>query len=255
MNGLDLQSQPISNVADPSTAQQAATKNYVDNVAQGIYWKQSVAAASTANVTVSNPGVTTIDGVTLTSGTSRVLLKNQTTGSENGIYVFNGSASALTRATDADDGTELNAGAAVFITGGTVNNDTAWIQTTTGTVTIGTTATTWTQFGGGPTYSAGNGITISSNTISVNKGTGLAFNGAVLTIDHTVVPEKYATSTTSGSSSYTITHNLGTTDVIVQVFDNSGNLVMVDTQAATTNTVVLTFAVNTTVAYRVVVLG
>lgn len=256
MNGLDLQSQQISNVGDPSTAQQAATKNYVDNVAQGIYWKQSARVASTGNVTVSGPG-TTIDGVTLNNG-DRILLKSQTAGAENGLWQFNGSAAALTRTTDGDDGTELNAGAAVFVTEGTANKDTAWIQTTTGTITIGTTATVWTQFGGGPTYSAGNGITIASNTISAQLGSGLTFSGTQIVTDHTIVPKKYAATLTTSATSYTVNHALGTQDVTVAVYAAATpfNVVLPDIAYTDANNVTLTFATAPAAnAYRVVVIG
>jgi len=93
------------NVATPTANDHAANKSYVDSVASGLDVKQSVRAASTADVTLSGP-VATIDGVTMSSG-DRVLLKNQSAAAENGIYVFNGSASAMTRATDMDGAAEF----------------------------------------------------------------------------------------------------------------------------------------------------
>ena len=100
-------------------ANSLVSKEYVDAVKVGLDFKDSVRAASTANVTVSGPGAA-IDGVTLSSN-DRVLLKNQSTASENGIYVFNGAASALTRATDADSSDEVTAGLFTFVEEGTVN--------------------------------------------------------------------------------------------------------------------------------------
>ena len=98
-----------------------ATKEYVDAVKTGLDFKDSVRVASTANVDESSAPAA-IDGVTLSSG-DRVLLKNQSTGSENGIYVFNGSGSAMTRATDADADAEVTAGMFVFVEEGTANAD------------------------------------------------------------------------------------------------------------------------------------
>jgi len=106
--------------------------------------KQPVRAASTANVTIATPG-TTIDGVTLTSG-DRILLKDQTTPSQNGIYVFNGSTSALTRSTDFDQWTEIP-GATIPVTEGTVNADIIYLSTANGGGTIGTTAITFQSVG------------------------------------------------------------------------------------------------------------
>lgn len=103
--------------------------------------KDSVRAASTANVTVSNPGTSIFDGVTLANG-ERVLLKNQTAPAENGIYIFNGSASALTRATDFDAWTEIPGGW-VVVEEGTVNADTVWLSTANQGGTLGTTAVTF----------------------------------------------------------------------------------------------------------------
>ena len=117
MNGLDLQSQKVVNLADPSANTDAANKQYVDNVARGLMWKAPVRASATANVVLAAPGAT-FDGVTLAAN-DRVLLKAQTTGSENGIWVWTGAAAALTRATDADTGTELAPGTSVTVTEGT----------------------------------------------------------------------------------------------------------------------------------------
>jgi hypothetical protein len=105
--------------------------------------KQSVRVASTANITISSPG-TTIDGVTMISG-DRVLVKNQSTGSENGIYVWSGSASAMSRAPDAASSTDFVYGFKVFVTEGTVNNKTYWTFTTVGTITVGSTSLVFSQ--------------------------------------------------------------------------------------------------------------
>ena len=142
------------------------TKEYVDAVKVGLDFKDSVRVASTANVTVSGPGAA-IDGITLSSG-DRVLLKNQSTASQNGIYVFNGAASALTRATDADSSTEVTAGMFVFVEEGTVNADQGFVLTTDGTITVGSTSLSFTQFSGAGQIVAGDAITKSGNQLDVN---------------------------------------------------------------------------------------
>jgi hypothetical protein len=259
MNGLDVQNQRIQNVGDPSSAQDAVTLAYLQNFLNGVRWKDAVRAASTGNLTIASPGAS-IDGVALSSG-DRVLVKNQTTGSENGIYVWNGASSAMTRASDADSGTDLSDGTAVYVGEGTTQANTAWVQTANNPVTIGTTATTWAQFGaGGATYSAGNGIDITSNTVSVklDSSSGLSLSGSGLKLDTAVAVRKFAQNIGNGSStSIAVSHNLGTRDITVAVYDSSTFAkVMPDITATDTNTVTLVFAVApASNAYRVVVHG
>lgn len=109
--------------------------------------KQSARAASTANVTLSSPGAT-MDGVTLVNG-DRVLLKDQTNQPDNGIYVWSGATSALVRATDANTATLLFHGFKVFVREGTTNATSYWTFTTTATITLGTTALTFSHDGAG----------------------------------------------------------------------------------------------------------
>ena len=142
------------------------SKEYVDAVKVGLDFKDSVRVASTATVTVSGPGAA-IDGITLSSN-DRVLLKNQSTASENGIYVFNGAASALTRATDADSSAEVTAGLFTFVEEGTVNADSGFVLTTDGTITVGSTALAFAQFSGAGQIVAGDGMTKSGNQLDVN---------------------------------------------------------------------------------------
>jgi hypothetical protein len=136
-----------------------AIKSYIDNLITGLKWKQSVACATTANITLS--GEQTIDGVT-TSG-SRVLVRSQSTASQNGIYV-SGDGS-WTRATDADAGAEL-VNATVFVEGGTTYADTQW-TCTNNSITIGSTSITWAQVSGSGTYSAGTGLVLTGNQFSI----------------------------------------------------------------------------------------
>tara|TARA_B100000900_G_scaffold393718_1_gene390487 strand:+ start:2028 stop:3959 length:1932 start_codon:yes stop_codon:yes gene_type:complete len=147
-------------------ANSLVSKEYVDAVKVGLDFKDSVRVASTANVTVSGPG-TAIDGITLSSG-DRVLLKDQSTASENGIYVFNGSASAMTRATDADSSTEVTSGLFTFVEEGTVNADNGFVLTTDGSITVGSTSLSFVQFSGAGQITAGDALTKTGNQFDVN---------------------------------------------------------------------------------------
>ena len=142
------------------------TKEYVDAVKVGLDFKDSVRVATTANVTIGGPGAA-IDGVSLSSG-DRVLVKNQSTASQNGIYVWNGAASAMTRATDADSDVEVTAGMFVFVEEGTVNADNGFVLTTDGSITVGSTSLTFTQFSGAGQIVAGDALVKSGNTLNVN---------------------------------------------------------------------------------------
>ena len=168
VNKLDLSSgtfdfqSAVLQVATPSADSHAATKGYVDSVSQGLHWKDSVKVATTANITLS--GTQTIDGVAI-SADERVLVKNQSTGSENGIYLCK--AGAWARAADMNAADEFS-GAAVFVQEGTANGDTGYVCTNDGSVTVGTTAITFVQFTGAGQLSGGDGIDITGSTISVN---------------------------------------------------------------------------------------
>lgn len=258
LSGIDASSQRIVNVGSPSSSGDAATKSYVDNLLAGIQWKPGVRAATTTNGTLSTAYANgqTVDGVTLATG-DRILLKNQTTGSENGIYIVAASGSP-TRATDADGAGELTANATVFVSEGTANADTAWTCTTNGAITIGTTPTVWAQFGGGTTYTNGNGLNLSGGSFSVKPDTGISVGAGGVAIDTSIVVRKYAVAIGDGTStSITVTHNLGTRDVHVVLYNASTyEVVLTDITHATTNTVTLGFATApSSSAYRAVVFG
>lgn len=141
-------------------------KNYIDNTVQGFDVKQSVKAATTANLSTLTgiPLPLVIDGVTINNG-DRVLVKNQTTASQNGIYVLNNDD--LDRASDFNSSSNITPGAFVFVEQGTVNADTGWLLTTDGPITVGTTALTFAQFTGLGQIVAGTGLTKSGNTIGI----------------------------------------------------------------------------------------
>lgn len=260
-NGLDLQSQRIESVGDPSSAQDAATKNYVDNVARGLDWKQSVRAASTGNVDIAS-APSSIDGVTLTSG-DRVLLKNQTTGSQNGIRIFTAASAALNRALDADSSAEVTSGMAATVTEGTANGDKVFVLTTNDPITLDTTALVFAEVGGGggTTYTAGNGLTESpATTFNVGAGTGITVAADTVSIDTAVVARKFAANVGDGSStSISVAHNLGTRDVVVQVRRAASpydKIIVDDLADVDANHVELVFATApASGAYRVTVVG
>ena len=164
---ITMGSNRVTNVTDPTSAQDAATKAYVDAVKTGLDVKDSVVAASTGNGTLSSAYTNgdTLDGVTLATN-DRILLKDQSTGSENGIYTVN-SSGAPTRATDFDANAEVTSGAFTFVTEGTANGDSGFVLTTNDDITVGTTAMTWAQFSGAGQITAGAGLAKSGNTLSV----------------------------------------------------------------------------------------
>jgi hypothetical protein len=158
---LDMNSQKITGLADPTSAQDAATKAYVDGVAQGLDAKASVTVATTADITLS--GAQTIDGVALTSG-NRVLVKDQTTTEQNGIYIV--AAGAWSRALDADTWNDLIS-AFTFVEQGTLNADTGWVSIVNAGGTLGVTDVDFVQFSAAGAYTAGTGLTATGNTFNV----------------------------------------------------------------------------------------
>jgi hypothetical protein len=254
---VDLNNQKITNLTDPTNPQDAANKRYVDAAVVGIDWKPSVRLATTAAITLATglENGDTLDGVTLATG-DRVLVKNQTDATENGIYVVAASG-APARSSDADTAAEITASFAVFVEEGTVNTDSGWTLTNNGAVTVGTTELSFTQFTGLGQITAGAGLTKTANTLDVIGGDGITVNADSVVIDRAVVVTKYATSIGDGTAtSYTVTHNLATKDVIVSIYDNASPYaeVMADVEHTTTNTITVLFSVApTTDKYRVVV--
>lgn len=155
--------QLLTNLADPVSAQDATTKSYVDNIAQGLDVKASCVVGTTANIGLS--GLLTIDGYTVSAG-DRVLVKNQTNTAENGIYVAD--AAAWSRSADANTWNELIS-AFTFVEDGSTLSDTGWVCTINAGGTLGVTAVTWSQFSGAGTYAAGTGLTLTGTTFSITN--------------------------------------------------------------------------------------
>jgi hypothetical protein len=179
---VSLNGQALTNVADPATPQAAATKNYVDNVASGLDAKASVrlataGAALPANtrsgnvLTASGNGALTIDGLA-TAINNRVLVRNEATGANNGLYVVTDPGSAgtpwiLTRSTDADVSTEVTPGLFTFVEEGNTMAASSWVLSTAAPITLNTTALSFAQFSGGGTYLNGNGLNLTGSVFSV----------------------------------------------------------------------------------------
>jgi hypothetical protein len=167
---LNFNSKKVTNLATPISGTDAANKAYVDAAAQNLDVKAScrVASVLATNINLAS-APTTIDGVTMVTG-DRVLVSQQSTNTQNGIYVWNGAAAAMTRSLDADTGGvggDITSGMFTFVEEGGTNADSGWVMTTDGVISIGTSPIVFTQFSGAGQINAGNGLTKTGNTIDV----------------------------------------------------------------------------------------
>ncbi|GAA4209348.1 hypothetical protein GCM10022252_75710 [Streptosporangium oxazolinicum] len=215
----------ILNIGDATTdtgvPSWGQVKALVGSAVSNLDYKGSVRVASTANVSVST-APSTIDGVTLANG-NRVLLKHQTAAAENGIYVFTSAGAALTRAADADTGTEVTPGLWVTVEEGSANADTAWWLTTDGVITVGTTALTFAEF---PLVTGGG----QSNDFE-------------------------AVGPPAAGTTWAVTHGLGTRAIVAQVWEVATDE-EVDVKKVATSDNILTISAGVTLAqdgYRVVI--
>jgi hypothetical protein len=288
---LDADDYRITGLADPQNPQDAANRRYVDNAISGLDWKQSVHLLyDDATPTLSGDSVTTpliIDGhaaLDVADIGYRILVKN---GNDAGIYVYNqsGTSWTLTRSDDADTYSEL-IGAAVFVMEGTQYGNTSWVQSNHYLTDF--TGQSWSQFSGTGSVVAGSGIAIdglevsfsptsdgglnsngsiklatdsglstSSSGLQVNVGTGLEVNADTIEFASGYGIRKYATSVGNNSSvAADVTHNFGTKDVTVTVFDNATDEeVFVDVKHYDNKVTITTATTITTNQYRVVVVG
>ena len=195
------------------------SKEYVDAVKVGLDFKDSVRVATTgSNISLSSAPAA-IDGVTLSSD-DRVLVKDQSSGAENGIYVFNGSGSAMTRATDADANAEVTSGLFTFVTEGTVNADSGFVLTTDGSITVGTTSLAFAQFSGAGQITAGTGMTKTGNTLDVEV------DGQSLEISSDALRIKGITQTATGDLIFGNTNgaNTGYQRLAIGTYDSTNSV-------------------------------
>jgi len=219
----------ITGLGTPTDSADAATKAYVDSVSEGLHIHEAAIAATTANVNLANAleNGDVLDGITLATG-NRVLVKNQTIPSENGIYVVQASGQP-TRATDFDTAQEVDGGDFVFVYSGTVNASTGWVQTNK-PATIGTDAISFTQFSGAGTFLAGNGLTLTGNTFTIDTtitqtrvadvtDTEIGYLNGVTSAIQTQLDDKSTASKTETLTNKTI--NTASNDITVVVADVS----------------------------------
>ena len=186
---VSANSQKITNLADPTSDNDAANKGYVDGVAQGLDVKDSVVAATTANITLS--GTQTIDGVSV-SADNRVLVKNQSTGSQNGLYLCK--AGSWVRTDDLAAGADA-AGMFTFVEQGTANGDKGFVCTTNkGSASVGSDSLAFSQFSSSGDVTAGDGLDKSGSELSVD----LKSNGG-LVIESTELALKLDASSITGT--------------------------------------------------------
>jgi len=274
----------ITNLATPMADTDAATKAYVDATAQGLLIKEAVHLA-TAAILPNSPAWTSANGGTITAGSNttltvdgdqvlagqRVLVKNEASlgglgGQYNGIYVLSQEGDGsnpwiLVRSADANTSAEVKSGMFTFVQTGDTLANTGWVLTTDNPITLNTTVLEFTQFSGAGTYTASNGVALGAvggaNNFSAVAGTGITVDSGGININTSVVVRKYAANVgDSSNTSYTITHDLGTRDVIVTVYDNSSPYaeVICDVQHTNTTSITLLFSVApTSNQYRVVV--
>lgn len=252
-----LSTNRITNLLDGVANQEPATVAQLNALLQGLAWKDNARVATQSNLSIASPGAT-IDGITMATN-DRVLVRAQSTGTENGIYVWNGAAVAMTRSTDADVFAELES-AVITVDEGTSAG--ATYRQTAVNGTIGSTTVTWNSFGTAAPSASETTAGVAELATQGETDTG--------TDDLRIVtPLKLATwsnrklkfSQTFGdgaATSYTITHNLNTTDVHVSVWETGGSKrqVICEIQAtSTTQVTIIATPAPASNSLRAVVLG
>lgn len=275
---LNLNGQRATNGADPTSALDLVTKQYADNLRAGIQVKDPVRVVATSNIDLSSlPSA--IDGVTLTTG-DRFLLTAQTTGAQNGLYGYTTSGSSASRTSDADATGEVVDGTLVAVAEGTVAGS-QYIQTATPSGAPGAWTQTWTQSStGGTTYTAGNGLSLTSTTFAVVAADGsISVSGSGVTVGTVPVSKGGTNATTAaaartnlgtvgkysadlgavtGGTPLTITHSLGSTDILEPSLKDTatGELVGAKFIVIDANSCSVTLAASASSgAYRVTVVG
>lgn len=280
-SSVSLNGQKVTNLADPTAASDAATKAYVDAQSQGLDIKPSVRVATTANITLS--GTQTIDSIAVAVG-DRVLAKNQTNPSENGIHIV--ATGAWTRASDADTSSKVTPGMFTFVEQGTTNADTGWVLITDAPITLGTTGLSFSQFSSAGTIFDGAGLLKVGSTISVisadasrivvnpdnidlaQVGSAGSYNnvavdayGRVTSGTNVAYGTIYRTTFTNASlvsGLLNVNHNLGAKIVNIIIYDSSDRLIYPDNitcVSATTATVDFSLFGSLTGTYSLIAIG
>lgn len=258
LTDLDFNSvaRPI-NLPTPTAGHHPATKDYVDSAVEGLAWKDSCRVATQANLNLTSPGAS-IDGVSMTVN-DRVLVRANSSASQNGIYVWNGAAVAMTRSLDANTAAELEQ-AVVTVEEGTSAG--ATFRQTAINFVLDTGSVTWTSFGTAAPAATESTAGIAEIATQAETDTGTDDQRIVTPLKLATYAgrvRRYATDIGDGSNtSYTVTHNLNTRDISVEVRRNSGayDYVIVDVEATTLNTATIRFAAApTSNAFRVFVLA
>lgn len=235
---VDLNQNKLVGLAPGTAATDAVNKSQLDAAINGLDPKPSCRAATIANITLS--GLQTIDGVSINAG-DRILVKSQTNGAQNGIYVA--SASSWSLAADSAQGL-LTTGAYVEVEEGATLSGSVWLLLTPAPITVGTTSLVWTQ---------------QNKPFVPVAGTGIAVSGSQISVDTSVIPRKFAQTIGDGTAtSFILTHNLNTQDVQITVYRVASPFddVLPDVQHTSANTITVLFnSAPTTNAYRVVVIG
>lgn len=200
--------QRLTSLAPPTNASDAATREFVEALVATGNNKGNARVAATGTINIAAPGAV-IDGVTLSTTPTPdiVLLPAQTIGSQNGLYLFNGASSPMTRATNADISAEVTSGLFVFVSEGTVNASAGFTLVTPAPIILGTTALTFTQTSGAGQINSGTGLTKTGNVLNVGAGVGILVNPDDVAIDVAIVARKYSQTIGDGSSTaITVTH-------------------------------------------------
>jgi hypothetical protein len=247
----------ITNSPDPTAAQDVATKAYVDSAVEGLAWKDSVRVASVANINLASPG-TTIDAVTMVAA-DRFLAKDQTAASQNGIYIFNGSATPATRAPDMTTAAEVEQAVTTVEEGTSAG---ATFRQTAVNVTLDTTTLTWTSFGTGAPAASETTAGIAELATQAETDTGtddLRIVTPLKLATYAGKAKRFSVDIGDGSAtSYVVTHNLNTLDVVVYVRETGGSKrqVLAEVQHTGVNSVtILTKTAPAAAAYRVTVVA
>ena len=277
---VNLNNQFLTNVPDPTLATHPANKRYVDATIQGLTPKPSAMVATVAalpantynngtagvgaTLTASANGPLTIDGYALGLN-ENILIKNEAVQANNGLYYQStlGSAGApyvLTRHSSMDQATEFGGGFIAVENRGTTTLNTLWLCNVANSITVGTTAVSFTQLNAATTYAQGNGILISANTVSAVANTGVTVTGAGIGADFTVVAKKYIpTAIGDGTTtSFVVNHSLGYLGVVIKVFAVATPFSEIEpeVQHTSVNTSTLIFnTAPTTGQYNYVVIG